>query len=213
MNTVNVEQFFSQVAPYCDGAPKFSIERAVSDTVIAMCQETQCVVTELCFDTKPGESTYNLSVGDGLDVEMVRAAYCDSYRMEPRTLDDLAQLCSPLDWRDSEGMPIYYTFQKRNRIILAPVPKEERRIRVIAAVTIERGGRNIPEIFYTDYLDTVVDGALSRLYRTAGQGYSNFRLGAEYEARYQAGLQSIRVDSYRNFTRTSGRVAYNRWAD
>ena len=91
-----------------------------------------------------------------------------------------------------------------------PAPVDERYVRVMVTASVDRDTQQIPEQFLSDYLDTVVCGALSRIFRIAGQTYTNVRMADEYEIKYNAGLAEIRQDVARDFTRATGRVFYNR---
>lgn len=212
MNTVPVEVFDTRVAPLVDGAPNFLIEQAVVDTVMAICKDTLCITTETAFQTEPLENEYDIPMPDGLDIEQIRWAYCDGWTLHPKTVDELARMFMPMDPGESVGMPLYYSFRKKNHMIFAPVPHKCFHIRLSVAVNIERDAKNIPEIFFTDYVDCVTFGAVARILRTAGQSFSNFQLGELYQVRYTSELGDVRSDALQDFTRKAGHVFYNGWA-
>lgn len=213
MKTVSTKQFAPKIARYINGAPDFAIEQAVSDTVLEICKEAMCVSTDVCLTTKPGVDLYEIPVGDGLDVELVRHAYCSGWQLRPMTQDQLHRHFRPMDFREAEGLPMFYTFQKRNKLLLVPKPEHEYRVSMTCVVSICRDGEDVPELFYTDFMDVVVDGALARLYRTSGEAFTDAEAAVFYQQRYEQGLQGIKNQTNRDYTRTSGRVVYNRWAD
>lgn len=53
-------------------------------------------------------------------------------------------------------------------------------------------------------------GALNRIFRIAGQVYSNQQLAERQLLLYQQGVADIHADAVRDFTRTTGRVKFNR---
>ena len=211
MRTVPVKTFAPRIKPLVSDCPDFAIRRAVVDTVIQMCKETAPLTTEVFFKTIAGEPVYSIPMPDGLDAELVRYAYCEGWDMRPMTLDQLSRYYYPIDYRDQRGQPQFYVFQKRNLLTLSPTPEKTYHIKLVVSVTLARDAENIPNIFFDDYVDTVVDGALSRIYKQAGQSWSNFQLAAEYERRFIEGLAQVREDTARDYTRTLGHVVYNRW--
>lgn len=212
MNTVPVKVFSTRIAPLVDGAPDFLICRAVVDTVMAVCKETLCLTTETAFRTKPYENEYDIPMPDGLDIEQIRWAYCDGWQLRVKTQDELARMFMPMDWKDCDGMPLYYSFRKKNHIVFAPVPEKTYHIRLSVAANVERETDNVPELFFTDYVDCITFGAVARLLRTAGQSFSNFQLGELYQARYEGELDGVRSDAVQDYTRNAGHVFYNGWA-
>lgn len=212
MNTVPVDEFAAQVGPFVEGAANVFVRRFVADTVIDIVQKTQCLTSEICFTLHPHRNEYEIPVADGLEVEMVRSAYVDGWLLHPLTTDELVRRFMPMDWQDSDGLPLYYSFEKKNRFLVAPTPMHHYQVKVVAAINVERGAENIPEVFYTDYLDAVVFGTLARLYRMAGQSFTNHNLAVQYDQRYAAAVDDIHSEAARDFTRRPGRVFYNGWA-
>lgn len=211
MKTVPVDQFLPRISPLVADCPPFSVRRAVSDTVVQICKEALCLTTEVFLKTKEDEDTYDVPMPEGLDAEIVRHAFCDGWEMKAVTIDELVRHYSPIDQSSLRGMPMFYCFQKRNRIRVSPAPEKEYGIKLVVTASTRRDAKDVPDIFFHDYVDVVVDGALARIYKTAGQAYSNFQLAAEYEARYEKGLLQVKEDSVRDYSRTTGRVVPNRW--
>lgn len=213
MNTVPVQDFVPRIAPLIDGCPDFSIRRAVSDTVLELCRDALNLTTATCFATTRGKQAYRVPMPDGLTVEMVKHCYVFGRQLRPVTVDEINHKIAPMDPSESSGVPLYYSFAKPGVMTLWPVPDGKYLVKCAVAVGIERDGENIPELFFQDYLDAVVYGALARLYKTAGQGYSNFRLAAEYDVLFKQAAQGLYEDSVRDYSRTAGRVLFNRWVN
>lgn len=210
MKTVPVDSFTRHIAPMVDSAPDFAIRAAVVSTIIDICRTANCVTTQTGFTTKHGKREYEIPLADGLKVEQVRYVFCGGSPVHVKTMDEVYRQYEPLDFTQVSGTPLYFTFRSPDSIILTPAPDKEYRVSLVVSVGIGRDAENVPDIFYEDFLDTVVYGALSRLYKTAGQAFSNFRLAAEYEVLYRRGLGDIMSDSYRDFSRTQGRVRFQK---
>ena len=210
MRTVPVDKFIPYISVQAENCPNFLVRQCVLATVSDMCQRTGCVTTETCFSTKAGERRYDLQLGTGLRGEIVRHLYVDGKELTPVTLDELSHIFKGVDWAESSGEPMFYTYQKPGEIQIIPVPQSEAFCRVALTASVERDAEKVPEQFYNDYFDAVLWGALSRVFRVAGQTYTNVRLADEYEMKYDLAVRNIRNDVVRDFTRRSGRVFFNK---
>ena len=210
MRVVPVDDFVKYVTPQAENCPDFVVRREVISTVAEICRETGCITAESCFATTPGMAEYDIPLADGLHVEMVRQAYCDGLRLQSVRLDELSAAMRGTDWFEKAGKPLYYTFKRLDYIRLIPRPEAEAFVRLDVLVTVGRDTKQIPAQFFEDYLDTVVAGALSRIFRIAGQTYTNYQLADRNLAIYEQGLVGIKADAQRDFTRSPGRVKINR---
>lgn len=210
MNVVPVKKFSPFIVPLAEGCPDFVMVQAVTATVADICKATGCITTRTCFTTQDGKSEYDLRLNFGLNAELVRSVFCDGVAVEHIRMDELDRRFGRTDWREAVGVPAYYTFMKPGTLILTPTPDNEMFVAVTLTCSVNRMTETVPEVFFTDYLDTVVNGALARIYRIAGQTYTNVRLADECQAKYEAGLNDIRLDVSRDFTRGAGKVFYNR---
>ena len=210
MNVVPIKKFSPYIVPLAENCPEFLMEQAVTATVADICKATGCLTTRTCFVTKKDESEYDLDLNRGLNAELVRSVYCGGVQVESARLDELDRRFGLEDWRPASGVPRYYTFLKPARIIFCPAPAEEMFVTVTVTCSVNRDTQTVPDFFLNDYLDVVVNGALARIYRVAGQTYTNVRLADECQKKYEDGLKDIQRDVYRDFTRSTGRVFYNR---
>lgn len=209
MKTVPINDFSPLIAPQAENCPDFVVRSAVSATVAEICRETGCLTAETSFMTEPGKDTYELRLGYGLRPELVRFVSCEGMRIRPSTLDSLYHDGAYLG-NAGKGIPSKYAFQRPDVLKLVPAPSKEALVSVVLTASIERNTDKIPEQFFNEYADVVVNGALARIYRIAGQTYTNVRLADEREFKYRLALNSIRIETSRDFTRTNGRVFFNR---
>ena len=210
MRVVPVDKFVKYITPQAENCPDFVVRREVIATIADMCRETGCVTAETCFTARAEHMEHLIPMADGLSVEMVRHAYCDGYEIQSARIDELSSAMRGTDWFEKGGRSLYYTFKRKNLMRLIPRPAEDVFVRCDVVVTVDRETKQVPEVFFEDYLDTVVAGALSRIFRIAGQTYSNVQLADRNLLAYQSGLTGIRGEALRDFTRASGRVRFNR---
>ena len=209
MRTVPVKLFVPYIKPLAEKCPDYIIESEVARTVGDICRKTGCLTTTAEVKTQAGRCEYMLNSPEGLEVDMVRHCYVDGMEIPAQTFDNGSQAYGG-DWRNTSGKPLCYTFRHRNHLTLIPVPDREYSVRADVTSFIAPDSELIPDMFLTAYLDTVVNGALARIHQLAGQTFASAELAVLYEQRYAVGLNQIKIDATRDFTRTSGRVHFNR---
>lgn len=210
MRTVKIEEFFRHIAPQAENCPDFVMRTEVGNTINDICHETHCLTYRSFFWTQPGRQEYVVPMPEGLDILQIRHMYCNGHRVMPARMDEVAKGARGLDWELFRGHPRFYTRQNEDEIVLIPVPHRPEIIRVEVVASVRRENGIVPAVFYNEYLDAVVYGALSRIFRIAGQTYTNIRQADEYDMRYHGKLHDIKIDTTRDFTRTTGTVGYNR---
>ena len=210
MRTVSINDFCKHIAPQAENCPDFLIRQQVANTVKDLCEQTGCLTVHSEFTTEADKVSYDIPLPAGLDVEVVRFCYVDGRAVRPTPLDLLERQNGEFDWQMSSGAPLVYSFRKHGRILFSPVPDDAYNVRLELTATIDRDSDMLPEIFYDHYLDAVVVGTLARIFRVAGQTYTNVRLADQYDMRYAMAVADIRTDVARDFTRTTGRMAFNR---
>lgn len=212
MNTVSVDEFYSKIAPMAETCPQFIVRTAVVNTVADICRQTGVLTTRSTFTTKKDEYEYKIPTQRGLVPLFVRGAYCDGTKLTAIHYDELEVVYGKVDYTKTTGRPVFYANQSPEWLLLSPKPDDEYEISLDLTLSISRSPKvkSIPDLFFTYYLDTVVFGALARVYRIGGQAYTNVRLADQYDLRYFAGLAEIKLDASKEFTRSSGHIPYRR---
>ena len=210
MNTKPIDAFIPHVAPLAEGVPSFVIRQAVSRTVADMCRVTGCVRTSINFKVKPEQLGFMLVVPAGFLPAQVHHVFVGGVEIQDIRRDELSKRFGGSDWQDSKGAPLYYTFEKPNSMELYPVPDREYPVRVELALQIDSDADQIPEVFYTNYIEAVVCGVLARILQIAGQTYTNPEMALAYQTLYNNRCNDIICEMSRGSTRRTGRVFYNR---
>lgn len=209
MRTVEVEQFFPLISSVAEGCPNFVMERAIVDTVNDICRKTGCVVIENKFTAYKGLARYGFNLPAGLKAETVRRVYCGGSRLRIANADELERRY-PDDYQEYEGCPKYFCFRKPYAVQLVPKPDAQYDCRMELTVSVTLDTKHVPEIFFTEYVDAVTYGALSRIFAHAGQMYSNAAAAAQYRMMYAKQVTFIKGEAAAGFQRTSGSVLFNR---
>lgn len=210
MNTKPIDAFIPHIAPLAETAPGFVIRQAVARTVADMCRETGCVRTSINFKTKPEEIGTAVVVPFGFLPAQVLHVFVEGQEISDIRRDELSKRFGGTDWQNSKGVPLFYTFEKPNNIEFYPVPDQEYTVRIETAVQIDSDSDQIPEVFYTNYIDAVVYGALARIFQISSQSYSNPEMAMAYQTMYVNRCNEILREMSRGSTRRTGRVFYNR---
>ncbi len=209
MKVIPVKEFVRHISPLLEKCPSFVIEQEVIKTVAAACRDSGCLTTTTEFTTKAGREDYELRLPEGLELERVRFAYCDGFQMAPVTYNTVTGRAL-VDWRETNGMPRFYSFRQHDEFCLLPKPDKEYTIRVDLIATVKASSQVVPEFFYESYMDLVTYGVLARAHQIVGQPFSNKELAVAYEAKYLVELARLKGESFRDFTRSAGRLRYNR---
>ncbi len=209
MRVVPVKVFCRHISPLLEKCPDFVIEQEVVKVVASACRDTGCLTTTSEFKTTAGKEDYEIPLPDGLDVEKVRFCYCDGLQLRPVTYNTVTGR-SFADWREFTGAPQYYSFRQHGEFCLLPKPDKEYTIRVDLTATLKPRADVVPEFFYDSYLDLVTYGVLARAHRIFGQPFSNIELATAYETKYNMEISRLKGDAFSDFTRTTGRLRFNR---
>lgn len=211
MNTVAIDEFAKKIAPMAETCPNFVVRNAVVDTIADICKKTNVLTGNSLLMTRKGENTYRIPTETDIVPLQVRGAFCGGERLYPVHYDELVSMFNG-DFSSEVGKPRYFFNRRPNWIIFYPCPDEAYEVSLDLTLSLARTMKSasVPDVFYTYYLDSVVWGALGRIYRIAGQAYTNVRLADQYDMRYFASINEIKHDATREFTRSSGHVPFRR---
>ena len=209
MKVVPVKEFVPHIAPLLDKCPDFVIQQEVVKTIASACRDSGCLTTTVEFKTREGQAGYDLRMPEGLDADVVRFAYCDGRQLKPVIYNTVTGRL-PFDWRDGEATPEFYTFRQHGELTLLPTPDRDYPMRVDVTAAIVGSTEVVPEFFLSSYLDLVTFGVLARAHRIVGQPFSNLELAVMYEGKYAKELAVLKSEAFRDFTRSAGRLRYNR---
>lgn len=211
MKTVSLDSFYAKVAPMAETVPAFIVRGAVVDTVADICKKTNVLTARVELMTKKGEYEYAIPTQMDLVPLQIRGVFCDGEPLAPLLYDELLARTGG-DPFSGEGKPVAYCCRRPDWLLVYPCAKDAYKLDVDLTLSISRkpDSKSIPDVFYTYYMDQVVWGSLGRIYRIAGQPYTNIRMADEYDMRYMMGLAEVKHDASREFTRSSGHIPFRR---
>jgi hypothetical protein len=236
MNTIPIEAFHPHILPLVQACPIELLNLQLVSTITDICNRTGCLTVEVTFKTMEKLPEYDVPMPSGLNFLMARQVFIkpvdpeteeEEQEAEEEALavvpqqyagvqlhsvrtDELTHYSLGLDPAQYVGTPRAYGFRRKGHMVLYPCPDKIYEVKVLAEASLDRGSMLIPEQFFNDYLDVVVNGTLARLHRVASQPFSSLRLATERRVDYEDGLRLIKSETARDFTDSTGRVFFNR---
>lgn len=237
MKTIPIEAFHPHVLPIVQACPIELLNMQLVSTITDICNRTGCLTVEVTFKTCKGIPEYDIPMPFDLNFLMARQVFIKPVEPEPEEeeqeseeeetpaaakpqyvgvqlhsvrTDELTHYSLGLDPAQYVGTPRAYGFRRKGHMVLYPCPDDVYEVKVLAEASLSRSSVLIPEQFFNDYLDVVVNGTLARLHRVASQPFSSLRLATDRRIDYEDGLRLIKSETARDFTDSTGRVFFNR---
>lgn len=183
-----------------DNTGPFLVETVAAN--ILTLDASEAVVSETAGDTTYlSKAVYALTSSDGTIVE-VRSVKFDGEDLEAKG-EDWLDINIP-NWQISmASAPKYYTVDRDRKLRLVPVPSEniENALHVWVSLKPLRSATSVENFLYTDWLETITDGALSRLLSMTSQPWRDFEAADYFRKRYE-------ISRYSGFRR--GRHGYSK---
>jgi hypothetical protein len=158
-----------------------------------------------------GAGTYPLDTPTGTVPVMVFDAWAAGQRMLPQTEEQLTTQFP--DWRGVTGTPRSYMQYDPSEIILCPTPDErvEEGLKMVIAVRPSQDSVYVDDSIYEYWNETIVGGALSKLYLHAGRPYSLPAAAPVQQAIFDRGISAARAKRQRGMTRGPLHVKMRNW--
>lgn len=210
MDFVNIDKFLPYVLPYAEKCPNLAARRAIRDTLIDMTQRVQMKTLRVVVKSKKGQSTYELGLPYGLNVDMLESVSCGNNMLKAVNRSMLAQIYPENHWQDTTGIPKYYFHVNTpNEVTIVPAPEaDDLPIVCEVHVTFTRETNEFPSDFYDKYVEIVSAGALSRLLAIPSQTFTDLNMAAQWAQMYATGIRELAVTAYRSYTKEAGKVRY-----
>lgn len=185
------DAFLSELLPFARNCPDLTIEAAVRQATIELCEKTEIWQTELDpISAIAGQYAYDLEPPANTSIHRIMSLIDQNgRRLEPVTSGMLDHR-SP-DWRNTPGIPEFFIRQdEQNELWIAPPPATAFTnaflMRVVLKPSVTSAAAS--NFIMTDYRDTIVYGAIARLLRMPDRDWSNFKTAAVYYSMFQEQL-------------------------
>lgn len=205
MSTVQIDRLVRNVAMYAPNCPEPTILYALRMTIIDFCQETMWWTKTLDpIDVEEGETEYPLNAGSGVEPVSVLAAWYKDiplYPMGQASHDKWPWL--KIDERAAK--PAAYTTVGFETIKLAPKPdrSEKNALVVKVAVMPTMEATAVDGELMSFWTDTLINGALARIYDIPNQPFTNPGAADKRELMYRRDLVRAKIHANKAKTNVS----------
>lgn len=215
MTDVAYDDFLSEVMPFVHGCSDLVAAHAVRNAVIEFCEKTDWWVYEI--DPIPGMvnvQDYDLDdLPDNTSVVRLLNAWFDGARLINLSMDELRGRYG-LSWRQLDpGFPRFVTQVMPDQVTLVPIPGPGLTGAITAFVSLRptRASTTCDGSILERWAEVVGQGALSRLYATVAQPFSNPGAAAVARSKFNAGVAEARRERLRGLGRGGDRVQMPRF--
>lgn len=179
-----LEYFMPRLLPWCASVPEPLAYQALIDSAIRFCEESNVVrYISDPITVVAGVGDYDLDLPQYTDLSRVLAVWYGTGPFDPRTMN------GPTNWLVTDI----------GQLTVFPTPAQAldpgHWMFIEVATKPSRTATVVADQLYTDWVDGVVGGAISRLCSTPDQPWSNDANAAKGEALYLRTKGAARIES------------------
>lgn len=164
------------VQPEVPGCPLFTLERAVREAAIDLCQRTDVWKADpQQFQILPETIDYELPQETGAEVAHVLDLQRDGQSLIK--LGSVAEVYQKIGNDGSRETPMWYSASDNTGIVVARRPKDAEILMLFLSLKPDAAATSIPDTIGREYRDTLACGARAKLLLMNGQPWSNAQLG------------------------------------
>lgn len=158
-----------------------------------------------------GVNTYPLDTPVGAAPVVVADAWANGSRMTPISPEQLSTYGQ--DWRDRDGTPTNFLQYVPDEIVVYPVPdvRIEDGLKLQIAIRPSQDSIDVDDGVFEYWYETIVAGALARLYNHAGRPYGNPSAVPTQMAIFRDGISDAKASRQRGLTRGPMSVKMREW--
>lgn len=160
------------------------------------------------MNMQAGIAEYDLEPPTGSDVSSVLTVELDAVPLQPRNLDWLSKEIP--GWRTTKARPKYFTQVDTDQIILAPLPEVNlaNGLTIATALQPSQSAASFPKWIYTQFVYTIIDGAVAKLMLMPGRPWTDLLSGADKRQRFENGIANAKNTATAALGRAPVRVSY-----
>lgn len=194
-----------QQAPHCPVPTAiFALQRTARD----FCYESMILrYVSDPIDLMAGEGTYDIEVPNATESVSAVAVWYNDRPLEP--LGFSAKYRWPWKNYDSrQGPPMFWSAPNQNQILLSPIPEiaEANALVIMAAVAPKRNAAGVDDDVLEKWSDTMINGALARIYAIPNQPFTNPQAAKERYMLYRADVAQAKIEANKERTTASLKV-------
>ena len=208
MTQVSYDKLVPSVVMQAPNCPEFTAVYALRMAAVELCQESHLLMHTMDpIDVIAGEATYDFDVPRDTEAMVVKEVWLEDRPLAP--LGESSKNKWPWLRLDSRNVrPAGYTQNGNTSLTLTPVPDKDYLggliIRLAIMPTFE--STTIDSDLISVWTDTLINGALARLYMIPNQPFTNFELAKVREVQYRQDVVKAKIHANKALTTASLRV-------
>lgn len=197
-----ISSFRPRVAARIPSASDPLIDLAVLDACIDFCEQSRAVRGMLdTFTTTAGTSEYDLLAVNEQAVSRILRVWVDD--TEIGGMDDNN---TPSPTYQTQSTPQAFSNPEPEVLALHPTPDKAYTINLRVALRPTRSATQVRDELFERHVETIVNGALARLYSMPGEPFFNTQLASAHAAGFKIGINAAMLDASKGRTSTQLRV-------
>ena len=210
------EDFYPWITPEVLGCPEPTMDLAIRSTIIDFAEKSLVLQQDHAPITATANvQDYNLVPPANHLVTKVMKVWYKGQELDAESPDEVN---TPSIYNQNSGYlvnkgdPRFYIQKDPRTISFYPIPAET----VSAAITMRvalkptRSAQTFDDIFLEEYAETIVHGALTRIFLSPGKTYTSEKQAVAHNSLYMAGLNVARVRAQNGSVRASRHVKLRR---
>lgn len=186
------DKFHPYILPQVMGCPIELLDQALIERTRHFCERTQVWREDTDPDeTEAGEAVYPFYLT--ADVEAVLWV-----RLNNSELKAVREIDLPSSMFAEEGEPRRYTLENDNELRFFPVPDGEYPFSARVVLKPKFTSRGIEGFVFDSHARVIASGVLAELMAMPEKTWSNLKMAAVYQERFDRGIAAARVRQYRN---------------
>ncbi len=209
-----LSRFINHVLPHASGIPRSMVIDEVRNAIIRLCEDSAIYRVDIPpADIQIGVDDYTIVPPTDTRVTTFVAFQYNGSPLSGYTEEELDQL--DYNWRlGKTGTPTAYTMLAPDRFKLNRIPEETivdgMKIRIALKPT--ETTQEVDEVFYDDWQQAAISGALQNLLAMPKKPWTNAQLAKENGATFNGEVQRARSRATKGYLRGGATVKMVRWA-
>ena len=209
-----LSRFVNHILPHASGIPRAMVIDELRNAIIRLCEDSLIWRVDIpAADVSAGVDDYTIVPPTDTRMLTFIAFQYDGNPLNHYTEEQLDEL--DYNWRSGKtGTPTAYTMYSPTRFKLNRLPEEDivggMDIRV--AIKPTETTQEVDEVFYDDYQQAAIAGALSNLLAMPKKPWTNTLLADEYAKLYNHEVQRARAKANKSYGRRGPTVRMRSWA-
>jgi len=187
------------------GCPNPIIDQEIVFATRELCEKSKVWKTEESSDVVIANQGDVALTVDATNADIVSIDYAtyDGFELTPTTIYEMSEYVSR--WREHTGTPTHYITDLVNtQVRLYPIPTTTNATGFVYSLTLKpsESATTIEDFIVEQFLETIVNGALSRLYILPANEWTDGNMAMYYDRKFKQGIDLAKFKAMSGFSTT-----------